>query len=481
MSSKSDSLSDAASSYSLRGRIVRDVVISSGVTAFIVLVLIFVVSWRYLVGDYEKGLADIAEDICGEYEKGGGDTPEFRSLMADYADEFSSPLTFVLLADDLGALLYSTKAPEDVRARILELVARGIRTGRVTAADSRLLGDASAIRFMAVRLSDGKLLAVGVDVTPVERFLVFLMLSLVVGFILMVGGAALITSAFASRLVRCMDRVAETASAIESGDWSRRVGEDGIRVREVLALIRMFNSMCEKNEHTLAELRVLTDDIAHDLRTPLSRLAMAAEAEATKGSAGGALPDTVVDEVSAMLELINTMLDISQTDARMDRSQRTELDLAAIVNSSADLYLPLAEQNGIALSADVPPGPVLFTGHKKKLQQLLGNLIENAIKFTPRGGRVAVSLSTADGEIVLRVSDTGCGISAADLTNVFKRFWRADSSRSLPGNGLGLALVKAIVTSYGGHVYCESTLGNGSVFTVRLQVGGEEGSFIKCD
>lgn len=270
----------------------------------------------------------------------------------------------------------------------------------------------------------------------------------------------------------CATSVASTATAIAAGDWSRRVEEEKKESREVRALVRAFNGMCDKNEKTLNELRVLTDNIAHDLRTPLTRLSMAAETVLTGGTLRDPLPDRVLGEARGMLEMINTMLEISQTGAKIDRSPRTDLDFAHLVRDLGDFYQPLAEQAGLTLRVHVPERGLAFSGHRAKLQQLVGNLLENAIKYTPRGGRIDLSLETLPEGVRLVVADTGCGIPAADLPHIYTRFWRADASRSLPGNGLGLALVKAIVTSYGGRLHCDSVPGQGSAFTVVLPTDG---------
>lgn len=270
----------------------------------------------------------------------------------------------------------------------------------------------------------------------------------------------------------CATSVASTATAIAAGDWSRRVEEEKKESREVRALVRAFNGMCDKNEKTLNELRVLTDNIAHDLRTPLTRLSMAAETVLTGGTLRDPLPDRVLGEARGMLEMINTMLEISQTGAKIDRSPRTDLDFAHLVRDLGDFYQPLAEQAGLTLRVHVPERGLAFSGHRAKLQQLVGNLLENAIKYTPRGGRIDLSLDTLPEGVRLIVADTSCGISAADLPHIYTRFWRADASRSLPGNGLGLALVKAIVTSYGGRLHCDSVPGQGSAFTVVLPTDG---------
>ena len=178
------------------------------------------------------------------------------------------------------------------------------------------------------------------------------------------------------------------------------------------------------------------------------------------------LPEMLFEQSSDMLELINTMLEISQTGCQIDRTPREDVDLCAFLRDLADLYATVLDDQGLSLSLDLPKDAVVFSGHRGRLQRLLGNLLDNAIKFTPRGGKLSVALARTDDGIVLRVSDTGCGIAPEDLPHIFRRFWRSDSSRSLPGNGLGLALVKAIVTSYAGSISCASVPGQGTSFTI---------------
>jgi len=226
--------------------------------------------------------------------------------------------------------------------------------------------------------------------------------------------------------------------------------------------------MCDQNEKTLTELKTLTDDIAHDLRTPLTRLRTAAEFAAMGGELKRPLAEMLFEQSSDMLELINTMLEISQTGCRIDRTPREEIDLCAFMRETADLYSTVLDDQGLRLTLDLPDAPVVFSGHRGRMQRLVGNLLDNAIKYTPRGGAISISLVREGSAAVIRVADTGCGISADDLPHVFHRFWRSDASRSLPGNGLGLALAKAIVTSYAGAITCDSSPGRGTVFTISL-------------
>ncbi len=237
-----------------------------------------------------------------------------------------------------------------------------------------------------------------------------------------------------------------------------------------VAFFIAYRSIRRRHAKAMQELHDLSDDIAHDLRTPLARMHAQAELAAMGEVSAQELAAGVAEETTSMLELINTMLDLSQTGARIERSPRTDVDLAAIVRQMTEFYASVAEDKRVAFVLDLPEGEIVRSAHKAKLQQLVGNLLDNAVKFTPAGGTVSVTLSKEPdtGLARLAVSDTGVGISEADQPNLFKRFWRSDASRSLPGNGLGLAVVKAIVTSYGGSVTCTSRPGVGTTFVVKL-------------
>jgi signal transduction histidine kinase len=237
-----------------------------------------------------------------------------------------------------------------------------------------------------------------------------------------------------------------------------------------VAFFLAYRSIRRRHAKAMQELHDLSDDIAHDLRTPLARMHAQAELAAMGDVSAAELAAGVAEETSSMLELINTMLDLSQTGARIERSPRMDVDLAAIVRQMTEFYASVAEDKGVAFVLDLPDGEIVRSAHKAKLQQLVGNLLDNAVKFTPSGGTVSVTLTKEPetGLARLAVSDTGIGISDEDKPNLFKRFWRSDASRSLPGNGLGLAVVKAIVTSYGGSVTCTSRPGVGTTFVVKL-------------
>ena len=391
------------SSLSVRSRQVLLSVLVGTVVSVLASVAVLGATHGHLQGRIRKTMELILVDLQGEYVEHGGMTAKFRECMDEDVEEQGATVTHVAVVSREGEVLYETPP---------------LRHRHHVRAESR------------IELSDGNGLCLEFDIEDIRDFEMFL------GFL--VGGISLF-------------------SVVLVGFFSYFLG----------GRILKLNQVVEAKDRAIEELKTLTDDIAHDLRTPLTRLNMAAEASLTDCKTE-ALAENVSRETGAMVEMINTMLEISQTGFRIDRTPREDLDMTEIVRKSGELYMAIAEDQGVDLLVDVPPAPVRYSAHKAKIQQLVGNLLENALKFTSRGGVVSLALEKCDGTIRLVVTDTGCGIAEKDLPHVFQRFYRADTSRNRPGNGLGLALVHAIVTSYGGQVSCTSKPGEGSRFVVSL-------------
>jgi heavy metal sensor kinase len=266
--------------------------------------------------------------------------------------------------------------------------------------------------------------------------------------------------------------VTRTARRITSGDLSQRVP---IRRQgdEIDQLALTFNQMLDRIAALVGEIREMNDNIAHDLRSPLTRIRGVAEVallnaedmDTFKHMAG----DTI-EECDRLLDMINTMLLISQTQAGTAKIERAPVDLADLVRQAVDLFLPLAEDQRIGLKIDLPEQCSLL-GDERMLQRLVANLLDNAIKYTPPEGEVNVEL-TCGGKgpkaARLTISDTGCGISPEDHALIFNRFFRCDHSRATQGSGLGLSLAQAIAKAHGGVIMVESTQGKGSRFSVSF-------------
>jgi signal transduction histidine kinase len=230
----------------------------------------------------------------------------------------------------------------------------------------------------------------------------------------------------------------------------------------------------------LRELDRLKDDfvasVSHELRTPLTSIQGYLELVLDKSFGGDLLTDdqrsflAVVERNSDRLQrLVADLLFVAQVDAGALVLERSEVDVAEVARECVEAARPVAEEKGIELAwVGEPPPPV--SGDRARLGQLLDNLVSNALKFTPEGGRVEVKTASANGEAVIEVEDTGVGISPEEQERLFQRFFRAAhaTERAIQGTGLGLSITKAIVEAHGGRISVTSAEGGGTTFTVHL-------------
>jgi signal transduction histidine kinase len=286
----------------------------------------------------------------------------------------------------------------------------------------------------------------------------------------MVLAAVAMASHLMGRAMSGVEQIARIAAQIGNHEMTARV-PPGDRGREIEGLVTAFNDMLDRIRHLVEEIREVTDNVAHDLRSPITRIRGLMESAAT---APQATPETrgmagqVIEECDRLVHLIDTTLEIAEIHAGAVPLTFGPVDLSQVVRDACELFLPVAEDRGLSLTADIPSDSLDAWGSLRRLQRVVANLLDNAIKYTPPGGSVRLRLGREGAEVVLTVEDTGIGISSSDLPRIFDRFFRVDTSRSTPGHGLGLTLARALVGAHGGTITAVSELGRGSRFHVRL-------------
>lgn len=312
----------------------------------------------------------------------------------------------------------------------------------------------------SVELANGMRLVVGRDVVERRGYSAIILQSFLVGVLGIIGFSVIAGGLTARRVLKRIDTIRDTSTKIMSGNLSERVPVTR-RNDEFDGLATNLNAMLDRIEQLLQGLKEVTDNVAHDLKTPLTRLRNQAEGALRDGASEEARQqalEAVIVESDRLIQTFNALLMIARVEAGAPSGALSELEVSTIVTDVAELYGPVAEDAGIEVVTDIAPG-IHLRANRELIGQAMVNLLENAVKYArPEDGspgRIQVTLARQGTNAVITVADNGPGIPEADRKRVLERFVRLEKSRSEPGSGLGLALVNAVATLHGGQFRIE--------------------------
>lgn len=404
-------------------------------------------------------------------------TAEREAIVSTFNRDGANAARDVIMAE--------LRIPRAVALRLEDASHRGI-AGNIAAWPATLPRQADFLRIDLMRtgqdgpepfavtshtFSNGYRLLVGRNLAEEERLTATLTTSLfaAVGLALLLatGISFLVTRTIARRI----ENIANVAGAVAGGDLARRVDVQTVGTGDAFdRLGTALNAMLGRIELLLDELRSVTDGLAHDLRSPLTRLKARIDRVQRDGDTAGTDIAAIGAEADALLAMLDNSLEISRAEAGIGRDRFVAMDLATLASDMVDMYEPLAEDNGVRLTAMVT-GPVPIRAHRELLGRALSNLIDNALRYGATGGAIEVIAETTADGARLTVADRGPGIAPADRDDALRRFGRLDAARSARGAGLGLALAAAIARLHGGALTLH---GNKPGLRVAIDLPGRE-------
>ena len=403
-----------------------------------------------------QGLDEVKEAALIESRAAGEKKIFFRLLYASGVAFSSSNMSYWR---SIGINRRAVRQLMESRARVYETVSIPGRGDRVRIAYG-VIG-----RKIVVQL--GYSMETDIAFVAIFKRIFFVTMSALIITAVLVGWF------MARRAVSGVEAVTRTARQISESDLGRRVPIMA-RHDEIDRLAVTFNQMLDRIEKLVVGIREMGDNIAHDLKSPVARIRGMAELSLS-GVAGSneeliSLAGNTIEECDRLLDMINTMLMISKTDAGAGDLNLQMVNIAQVARGAVKLFSLLAEDKGLTLSCDTPES-LMVEGDLKMLQRAMANLFDNAIKYTPPPGHVDVRVfrdRDNKQQVIIAVKDSGIGIDNQDLSKIFNRFFRCDQSRTAGGSGLGLSLAQAIARAHHGEIDVVSRKGKGSVFTIRL-------------
>ncbi len=425
----------------------------------------FVLSFRFVREDRET-IQDEIERLNGILTDGG-----VQAIQEEIADQHGNARFFICLADTKGNILASSdagdfedydlnqiknlKADQDGWLKLWERQDKDLKFP---------LGPESmeitSVVTNGLNLQVGKTSEERMDL---ESRILFVLGVVIIPFLLAVG-------AFLSqRALHPLRSMITTVESIQAGKLSSRVPASGSG-DELDELAQLFNAMLEQIEKLIKGMQDSLDIVAHDLRTPITRLRSTAEMALQSNGTPEAYREALADcmeETEEILSMLETLMDISEAQTGAMQLHTEKVKVLKLIEDSIDLYHYVAEDRGLVIESSCPED-LYVNVDSRRIRQALVNLVDNAVKYTERGGRILLEAQQTDSQAIISVSDTGPGIPQEELTKIWERLYRSDHAQPTKGIGLGLSLVRAIVHSHGGEVRVTSEINKGSIFTIHL-------------
>lgn len=430
----------------------------------------FATAYHFLAVSLEtrerEALEARAAEYAGAFARGG--MAGVRSALEDEQHQSGVQALFVRLIGPGGDVSW-TKVPDTWSEEDIQRVPV---TPAMAAPESvRVAQDAERDIVVVPRaLPNGGLLQVARTADNRSALLAPLRRTMAMAGVVSVGLSAVAGIWLSWRATRPVRDVAATARRIvRTGDLSARVTSRG-GSDDVADLVHQFNTLLERNAALIGAMRETLDNVAHDLRTPLTRLRAGAEAALTEPDAGTARQALVdcIEESDRIRRMLELLLDVSAAESGILRLTPEPLDADEVLRGVVDLFSIVADEKGTRLECEAEAGLQVWAD-PARLRQILANLTDNALKYTPDGGRVRLQATRgAEGAAVFTVGDNGPGVPAGEREKIWRRLYRSDHSRSQRGLGLGLSIVKALVEAHGGSVAVDAGPEGGALFTVTL-------------
>jgi len=404
-------------------------------------------------------------ELWVHYESGG-----LANLIQEVRENTRGREPFIIrVADSKGSTLFLHIS--DIFGEIdLEQFERELPAQHGKISRMRLKSPKRSLEASTIGLADGNILQVGIDVTNRERILKRVRSTFIISIIPLVLISFFTGSLIAARALRPISRLSTAVrSIIDTGKIEARIPQEASR-DELGDLVSLFNRMLEKIETLVEGMKGTLDAVAHELKTPLTRLRGSAEmtlhAQSSIESCRESLGECI-EESEHILTMLNTIMDIKEAETGVITLSKTELDISTLIRECVDLYSYVAEEKEVALHAAVPE-EIMISADRGRIRRAVLNLLDNAIKYTHRGGKIEVSAVREKRFILISVCDNGTGIDNEELPHIWERLYRGREHSGNPGLGLGLSFVRAIVEAHGGDVSAESAVGKGSKFVIRL-------------